>query len=144
MKKLSEIRGHDAPLRMMEGARKRGRLASAYLFAGEEGIGKKTAALAFAASLNCREPQEHEGLLNACGSFEQHLRPEREIPELHMLGQACDALPHRTVMVRSDATAGCTCDRRCRHRPTARIRCHPAQGFRHHDRNLSCWIPCGP
>ena len=51
----------------MEGARRRGRLASAYLFAGEEGIGKRSVALAFAASLNCGEPGEHDGMLDACG-----------------------------------------------------------------------------
>ncbi len=53
---------------MMEGARRRGRLASAYLFAGEDGIGKKTSALAFAASLNCKEPHEQGGFLEACGT----------------------------------------------------------------------------
>jgi DNA polymerase-3 subunit delta' len=64
---LSEIKGHDATIRILEGARSRGRIASSYLFAGEDGIGKKTCALAFAASLNCKEPVEDKGFLSACG-----------------------------------------------------------------------------
>ncbi len=78
MKKLSEIKGHDAPLRMIEGARKRGRIASAYLFAGEDGIGKRSVALAFAASLNCREPQENEGRLDACGKCSSCIKIEND------------------------------------------------------------------
>ncbi len=52
---------------MIEGARQRGRLASSYLFAGEEGIGKKATALAIATSLNCKEPVERGGLMDSCG-----------------------------------------------------------------------------
>ncbi len=64
---LSEIKGHDLPIQMLEGARTRGRIASAYLFAGDEGIGKKTTALAFAASLNCKEPVLRDTLTDSCG-----------------------------------------------------------------------------
>ncbi|HEB02123.1 MAG TPA: hypothetical protein ENI12_02710 [Nitrospirae bacterium] len=65
---LSGIKGHTTPIQMIEGARQRGRLASAYLFAGEEGIGKKATALAFAASLNCKDPVERDGLMDSCGN----------------------------------------------------------------------------
>lgn len=65
--RLTDIKGHDTPIRMIEGARRRGRLATSYLFAGEEGIGKRTAALALASSLNCREPADRGGILDPCG-----------------------------------------------------------------------------
>jgi DNA polymerase-3 subunit delta' len=64
---LTAIKGHDSAIRMLESARRRGRLATSYLFAGEEGVGKRTTALAFAASLNCREPVDREGIRDACG-----------------------------------------------------------------------------
>lgn len=65
--RLSDVKGQSRALRMLESARRRGRLASTYLFAGEEGIGKRTAAVAFAASLNCAAPEERGGLTDACG-----------------------------------------------------------------------------
>jgi pimeloyl-ACP methyl ester carboxylesterase len=43
-------------------------------------------------------------LVAGCTSVDARLRPERQIPELHMLGTACDDLGPRTRMVRSDAT----------------------------------------
>jgi DNA polymerase-3 subunit delta' len=66
---LSDIKGQDIALRMLTGARKRGRLASSYLFAGEEGIGKRAAAVNFAKALNCLNPlnpQEREGYQDSC------------------------------------------------------------------------------
>ena len=65
--KLSEIQGHSTAIRMLEGAKERGRLASSYLFAGEEGIGKRATALAFAAAINCKNPLDVQGGQDACG-----------------------------------------------------------------------------
>ena len=65
--KLSEIQGHSTAIRMLEGAKERGRLASSYLFAGEEGIGKRATALAFAAAINCKNPIPVQGGQDACG-----------------------------------------------------------------------------
>lgn len=58
---------------MLGGALERGRLASSYLFAGEEGVGKRSAAEAFAMALNCVSPEKGRGgisdagVLDACG-----------------------------------------------------------------------------
>ena len=65
---LSDIKGQERALNILRGATKRGRLASSYLFAGEDGIGKKTAALSFAMALNCLDPQtDGTGFGDACG-----------------------------------------------------------------------------
>jgi len=45
------------------------------------------------------------GLLSACGNVEHQLLPERDIPELNVLGVASEKHSRGTVMVRSDATA---------------------------------------
>jgi DNA polymerase-3 subunit delta' len=54
---LSDIKGQQRALNILRGAARRGRLASSYLFAGEDGIGKKTAAVNFAMALNCLDQQ---------------------------------------------------------------------------------------
>jgi DNA polymerase-3 subunit delta' len=63
---LSDIKGQDIALRMLAGARRRGRLASSYLFAGEEGIGKRAVAVNFSKALNCLDPQGPEGYRDSC------------------------------------------------------------------------------
>ncbi len=50
---LKDIIGQEKAVGMLLGIMKRQRLASSYLFAGEDGIGKKTTALNFAKALNC-------------------------------------------------------------------------------------------
>jgi DNA polymerase-3 subunit delta' len=59
---LRDVVGQEGALRMLLGARRMGRLASSYLFAGEQGIGKRFAALNFAKALNCLDPVD----LDAC------------------------------------------------------------------------------
>lgn len=69
MKTMSfrDVIGQDRALRMLRGAMKSGRLAASYLFAGEDGIGKKFAALNLVKALNCLEPVEApEGTRDAC------------------------------------------------------------------------------
>lgn len=46
---------------MLLGARRMGRVASSYLFAGEQGIGKRFTALNFAKALNCLDPADLDG-----------------------------------------------------------------------------------
>ncbi len=46
--------GHDRPIAMLRKALRTGNLPHAYLFAGPDGVGKRTMALAFAMSLNCQ------------------------------------------------------------------------------------------
>jgi DNA polymerase-3 subunit delta' len=50
---LKDIIGQEKTIAILHGILKRKRLASAYLFTGEAGIGKKTAAINFAKALNC-------------------------------------------------------------------------------------------
>ena len=55
---LSHVIGQERALRILRGAIARKRVASTYLFAGEEGIGKRFAALNFAKALNCQYPRD--------------------------------------------------------------------------------------
>jgi len=64
---LRDVIGQDRALRMIRGAMKSGRLAASYLFAGEDGIGKKFAALNLARALNCLDPVDAGGARDACG-----------------------------------------------------------------------------
>jgi len=63
--KLSALAGQPHALKCLRSALSSGRVGGAYLFHGPRGTGKRTAALAFAASLNCenRAPD-----LDACGT----------------------------------------------------------------------------
>lgn len=62
---LRDVVGQDSALRMLLGARARGRVPAAYLFAGEQGIGKRFTALNFAKALNCQNPVDR-GFPDAC------------------------------------------------------------------------------
>lgn len=53
---------------MLRGALNRDRLASSYLFAGEDGIGKKFTAINFAKAVNCLNPVDDNGFADACES----------------------------------------------------------------------------
>jgi DNA polymerase-3 subunit delta' len=64
---LSDIKGHGLILKQLLGAASRERLASSYLFAGEEGIGKRESAIALVRAINCMNPTEHDGRMDACG-----------------------------------------------------------------------------
>jgi DNA polymerase-3 subunit delta' len=50
---LKDIIGQNKAVSMLQGILKRDRLAGAYLFCGESGIGKKTTAMNFAKAVNC-------------------------------------------------------------------------------------------
>jgi DNA polymerase-3 subunit delta' len=60
---LKDVIGQERAMRMLAGAIERGRVASSYLFAGEQGIGKRFAAMKFAKAVCCRSPVEGD----ACG-----------------------------------------------------------------------------
>ena len=55
---FKEIIGQDRAVAMLSGSIARRRLAASYLFCGESGVGKKTAALNFAKALNCLNAAE--------------------------------------------------------------------------------------
>jgi DNA polymerase-3 subunit delta' len=61
------IEGHDRPLTILKRALAHDALAHAYLFSGEEGIGKKMTAFALAAAANCTSPVA-EGGCGVCPS----------------------------------------------------------------------------
>jgi DNA polymerase-3 subunit delta' len=60
MKTFKEIRGQESAITFLRGIIANERVASAYLFAGIEGIGKTTTALAFALLLNCDDPVDED------------------------------------------------------------------------------------
>ncbi len=53
---LGDVTGQDNALRILRGAMQRGRVASSYLFAGDDGVGKRFTAVNFAKALNCTAP----------------------------------------------------------------------------------------
>ena len=66
MKTWTDIRGQKRPKTILERALDTGRVHHAYLFAGLQGVGKYTTALAYAAIVNCKERDE-ETFRDACG-----------------------------------------------------------------------------
>ncbi|HAS53987.1 MAG: DNA polymerase III subunit delta' [Nitrospirae bacterium GWC2_57_13] len=75
---FSEIIGHEMPLTVIKRALARNALAHAYLFSGDEGIGKRTTALALAAAVNCRKPGPEGGCgeCSACRKAAAHTHPD--------------------------------------------------------------------
>jgi DNA polymerase III subunit delta' len=61
MKTLKEIIGQDKAITFLKRVIVSDTIASAYLFTGIQGIGKKTTALAFALSINCMDPVDGDG-----------------------------------------------------------------------------------
>ncbi len=63
---LKDIIGQNKAVSMLQGILERDRLAGAYLFCGESGIGKKTTAINFAKAVNCLNiGKDPDGLLGA-------------------------------------------------------------------------------
>src|SRR5690606_1640335 len=61
-----QVRGQPAAVNMMQGAVRSGRVAHAYLFAGPRGVGKATAARAFARALVCEAESPEERPCGRC------------------------------------------------------------------------------
>ena len=57
----SEIIGHERPKAILKAALRRDRVAHAYLFHGEPGIGKRLTAIWFAQAISCDDPVSPEG-----------------------------------------------------------------------------------
>lgn len=62
-----DIIGHNQTITLLQTAVAHQRLAHAYLFHGEEAIGKRLTALRFVQALNCERPQERAPI-DACGT----------------------------------------------------------------------------
>ncbi|MFZ5634206.1 MAG: DNA polymerase III subunit delta' [Bacillota bacterium] len=79
---LRDIIGHDEIIKTLKGALSSGRVAHAYLFSGPPGVGKLTAALAFAGVLMCERPADGDG----CGECSGCTRVARGIhPDVRVI-----------------------------------------------------------
>lgn len=67
MSLYKDIIGHERQKKILSGSYRRGRIASTYLFSGEEGIGKRSIAVEFARLLNCLSPNDRDGETDSCG-----------------------------------------------------------------------------
>jgi len=74
---FKEVFGHESRTSLLGRAIRAGRIAHAYLFHGMEGIGKRTAALAFAKAINClREDAAPCGECASCGKAGRGVHPD--------------------------------------------------------------------
>ncbi len=78
---FNQIVGHEGPKAILQAAMRHDRVAHAYLFHGEERIGKRFTAMRFAQALNCEEGQDIEnpdacGLCRSCMQIEAHTHPD--------------------------------------------------------------------
>jgi len=65
---LKDIRGQENAVSIIKGIMARDRIAGSYLFTGESGIGKRTAALNFAKALNCLDISGQGSGMDSCDS----------------------------------------------------------------------------
>lgn len=72
---FSDVIGHERPKAILQTALRHDRIAHAYLFHGEEGIGKQLVALRFAQAINCESGDGPEGP-DACGRCRSCLQIE--------------------------------------------------------------------
>ncbi len=66
--RLAEIKGQDRAVSTLRRDFSTGRMAPSYLFVGPGGVGKRTAAAAFAGLLLCEETDRGDELADACGA----------------------------------------------------------------------------
>ncbi|MCK9419721.1 MAG: DNA polymerase III subunit delta' [Nitrospirae bacterium] len=79
---FSTIEGHERSIRTLQRAIANNALAHAYLFSGQEGIGKKRTALALAAAVNCLHARPEGG----CGECPSCRKVEKLChPDVHLL-----------------------------------------------------------
>ena len=84
--------GHDKALEALDRALQSDRLPHAWLFTGPEGVGKLTAALDFAAALNCASDDKPCGKCQSCRATLAGNHPDIEIVAP---GGICDEPDHR-------------------------------------------------
>jgi DNA polymerase-3 subunit delta' len=77
---FKNVIGHAKPIALLQRAIKNGKVAQSYLFLGNEGIGKKYAALQFAKALNCLGAEAEEGdacdHCTSCKKIDHGLHPD--------------------------------------------------------------------
>jgi DNA polymerase-3 subunit delta' len=77
---FENIVGHERPIQILKTTLRRNSLAHAYLFYGDEGIGKKLVAKAFAQAVNCSaQPPEDRRVDDSCGKCISCLHIQSEI-----------------------------------------------------------------
>jgi DNA polymerase-3 subunit delta' len=79
---FNDIIGHDRPVQVLKRALAGGTVAHAYLFSGDEGIGKRMTARALAAAVNCLE-RGPEGGCGTCPSCRKVAAGSH--PDVHLL-----------------------------------------------------------
>jgi DNA polymerase-3 subunit delta' len=84
--------GHDDAMRTLQRALRSERMPHAWLFTGPEGVGKLTAALDFAAALNCASDEKPCGECQACRTTLAGNHPDVEVVAP---GGICDEPEHR-------------------------------------------------
>lgn len=82
---LSDIKGQEIPIRILNNSVLKNHVSHAYLFQGTEGVGKKTTALALAQTLNCLNPQgalaESCGICLSCIKLKEGNHPDVQVME---------------------------------------------------------------
>jgi DNA polymerase-3 subunit delta' len=81
---LRDLIGQPRAVRLLQQGLRNGRTPQAYLFAGPDGIGKRTAALALARALNCQEGEDRPdgcGACLSCRKIAKGLHPDVQVIE---------------------------------------------------------------
>lgn len=77
---FSQIIGHERQIKSLQNTIEKNNISHSYLFEGEEGLGKKQVALAFAKTLLCREEGlEPCNLCSSCIKFDSYNHPDFKI-----------------------------------------------------------------
>jgi DNA polymerase-3 subunit delta' len=77
-----EIIGHEKPITILKNRIKYNKVGQAYLFAGKDGIGKKSVAIAFSKAINCKNLSNEQNPCNkcsACLTIEKGTNPDVDI-----------------------------------------------------------------
>ncbi len=65
---FKEIIGHEKPIKILKSRVKFEKIGHSYLFTGQEGIGKKLAAIAFSKAINCTNLSKEQDPCNQCSA----------------------------------------------------------------------------
>lgn len=91
---FSTIIGHEKQIRALKNSIKKGTISHSYLFEGEEGLGKKTVAYAFAKSLLCERGQDEP--CNACSSCIKF--DSSNHPDFKIISPTNDTIPIKEIV----------------------------------------------
>lgn len=86
---IRDILGHDRALEILRGSIAKNRISHAYLFRGEDGIGKKLVAMNFTKMLNCHDNRS----LSLVTEDESHTEPLPAAPVAYQNIDCCETCP---------------------------------------------------